>query len=125
MSANWISEWLATEPRCGARDEARPASSLYSALCPRKRGFAKIGQSWTPVFVNEDHAKTAILEQNRIGNYPDRVYPISDGLEQRLLFCLQDDLEHSPVIVDKPASTCVSRNTLATGFGAGSLSALP
>jgi hypothetical protein len=51
---------------------ARPARSLKSALRPSESGFAKIGQSRVPVFVNEDHAKTTILEQNRVRNYPDR-----------------------------------------------------
>jgi hypothetical protein len=103
------------------RDEARSASSLNSALRPRESGFTKIGKSWVPVFVNEDHAKTAIFEQNRIRNYPNRAYPIPDGLEQSLLLGLQDDLEHCSVIVDKHSSTCVPRNTQAVRFDPNSL----
>ena len=104
-----------------AFDEARLASSLNSALRPRESGFTKIGKSWVPVFVNEDHAKTAIFEQNRIRNYPNRAYPIPDGLEQSLLLGLQDDLEHCSVIVDKHSSTCVPRNTQAVRFDPNSL----
>jgi len=77
------------------------AGSLNSALCPQESGFAKICQSRASMFVNKDHSKTTILEQNRIRNYPNRVYPISDGFEQSLLLGLQDDLEHCAVIVDK------------------------
>jgi hypothetical protein len=77
------------------------ANSVDPALRPRESSFAKIGQFRVPMFVNEDHPKTAIFEQNRIGNYPDRAYSISDGLEQSLLLGLQDDLEHCTLIVDK------------------------
>ena len=55
------SAWLATELEARRLRCAWPASSLNSALRPRESGFAKIGQSWAPKFVNEDHAKTAIL----------------------------------------------------------------
>lgn len=57
---------------CGTPDAPRLTRSLKSALRTGESGFAKIGQSWVPVFVDEDHAKTTILEQNRIRNYPDR-----------------------------------------------------
>ena len=111
------SAWLATELGDAApSDEARPESSLNSALRSRESGFAKIGQSWVAMFVNEDHAKAAVFVQNRFRNYPDRAYPIPDGLEQSLLLSLQDDLEHGPVIIDKRSPTCIPRNTPAVGF---------
>src|SRR5262245_55990946 len=56
------------------------AASVKSALHPREGGFAKFGQLRASMSVNDDHAQSPVLEQDRIRKRSDRIRSISDGV---------------------------------------------